>query len=97
MIGETLWRTRFGSSPTLVGSMITLDNERYQVVGIVPAQSTWPAGAALWFPFTFDPAQLQQARGAVYLNVTTETRRHDGRRHRRHAGHHTPARPAIPR
>ena len=69
LVSETLWRTRFGSSATLVGSLITLDNERYQVIGIVPAASTWPAGALLWFPFSYNPATLAQSRGAVYLNV----------------------------
>ena len=38
LVNETLWRTRFGSDPKLVGSMLTLDNERYRVIGIVPAQ-----------------------------------------------------------
>ncbi|HEY8061306.1 MAG TPA: ABC transporter permease, partial [Gemmatimonadales bacterium] len=69
LIGESLWRTRFGSSPSLVGSMITLDNERYQVIGVVPAASTWPTGALIWFPFSYDPATLEQSRGAVYLNM----------------------------
>jgi predicted permease len=69
LVNETLWRTRFGSSATLVGSLITLDNERYQVIGIVPAAAAWPAAALLWFPFSYDPATLAQSRGAVYLNV----------------------------
>ena len=69
MMSETLWRTRFGSDTALVGKMITLDNERYLVAGIIPAASSWPANTMLWYPFTFDPAKLQQSRGAVYLNV----------------------------
>ncbi|HEU5219169.1 MAG TPA: ABC transporter permease, partial [Gemmatimonadales bacterium] len=68
IISETLWRTRFGSDPALVGSMISLDNERVEVVGVVPAASSWPAGAVMWFPFTYDPVQLPNSRGAVYLN-----------------------------
>jgi hypothetical protein len=51
LVNETLWRTRFGSSPSLVGSMLTLDNERYRVIGIVPARSAWPSKAMLWLPF----------------------------------------------
>jgi predicted permease len=68
VLSETLWRTRFGSDPKLVGSLITLDNERVQVVGVVPAAAGWPASAVMWFPFTFDPARLPTSRGAVYLN-----------------------------
>jgi putative ABC transport system permease protein len=69
MVNETLWRTRFGSDPSLVGSMLTLDNQRYHVVGIIPAASAWPAKAMLWFPFTYDPAKLADSRGAVYLET----------------------------
>ncbi len=38
LVNETLWRSRFGSDPGLVGSLITLDNERYRVAGIIPAR-----------------------------------------------------------
>ena len=69
ILSETVWRTRFGTDAGLIGRSITLDNERYQVVGIVPAKSAYPSGAQLWFPFTFDPARLPGSRGAVYLNV----------------------------
>ena len=69
LVSETLWRTRFGRDTGLVGKMITLDNERYQVAGIIPAGSAWPSNTQLWFPFTYDPSTLAQSRGAVYLNV----------------------------
>ncbi|HMA02651.1 MAG TPA: ABC transporter permease, partial [Gemmatimonadaceae bacterium] len=69
LVNETLWRNRFGSDPSLVGSMLTLDNERYKVIGIVPAKSAWPTKAMLWFPFSYDPAELAKSRGAVYLET----------------------------
>jgi len=69
VLNETLWRTRFGADPGLVGRLVTLDNERWRVVGIAPARAAWPSGAQAWFPFTFDPAQLADSRGAIYLNL----------------------------
>jgi len=69
LVNETLWRTRFGSDPRLVGSMLTLDNERYRVAGIIPARSAWPNEVMLWFPFTYDPADLANSRGADYLRT----------------------------
>ena len=69
IIGESLWRTRFGADSGLIDRSIMLDNERYRVIGVVPARSAYPSGTVLWFPFTFDPAQLAGSRGAVYLNV----------------------------
>ncbi|HEY2848426.1 MAG TPA: ABC transporter permease, partial [Gemmatimonadaceae bacterium] len=69
MISETLWRTRFGSDSAMVGKMITLDNERYRVAGIIPADAAWPTNTAIWFPFTVDPAKLEDTRSFVYLSV----------------------------
>jgi len=69
VIGESLWRGRFGSNPKIVNSLITLDGERYQVIGVMPGNTTWPANSVLWFPFTYDPAELENSRGAVYLTV----------------------------
>ena len=66
ILSESLWRTRFGSDPGLVSRLITLDNERYQVVGIAPDDRAWPTGQ-LWFPWSFDPQQLVKSRGSVYL------------------------------
>jgi putative ABC transport system permease protein len=74
VVNETLWRTRFGSNPSLVGSMLTLDNERYRVIGIVPASAAWPSKAMVWFPFTYDPADLENSRGAVFLEVVGRLR-----------------------
>ena len=36
LLGEALWRGRFGGSPSIIGQSITLDGERYQVIGAVP-------------------------------------------------------------
>ena len=69
VINEELWRTRFGASSTIVGAMITLDNERYRVVGIVPGTMAWPREIMAWTAFTYDPQQLADSRGGIYLNV----------------------------
>ena len=36
VLGGTLWRSHFGADPHIVGRSITLDGERYQVVGVMP-------------------------------------------------------------
>jgi predicted permease len=69
ILNERLWRDRFGADPGVVGRMITLDDEQYQVVGVAPTRSGYPKEAMLWFPFTFDPGRLPGSRGAVYLGV----------------------------
>lgn len=66
---ESLWRTRFGSDTTVVGRTITLDNESFQVVGIAPNDAIYPAKTDLWFPFSYNPADLIDNRGAVFLKA----------------------------
>jgi putative ABC transport system permease protein len=69
ILNEDLWRTRFGARNDVVGSTITLDDERYRVIGIVPSAMAWPRGIMAWTAFTYDPAQLEDSRGGIYLTV----------------------------
>lgn len=66
---ESLWRTRFGSDTTLIGRNITIDNEAFQVVGIAPNDAIYPANTDLWFPFSYNPADLIDNRGSVFLRA----------------------------
>jgi putative ABC transport system permease protein len=36
VMNETLWRTRFGAAPDVIGSTVTLDGVRHTVIGIMP-------------------------------------------------------------
>jgi putative ABC transport system permease protein len=76
IVNEDLWRSRFGSRADFVGSMITLDNERFRVIGIVPSAMAWPRGMSVWtsFPHDYDPATIQDNRGGVFLNVIARTK-----------------------
>ena len=37
VLGERLWRSRFGGDPSIVGRAVTLDGQPYTVAGVVPA------------------------------------------------------------
>ncbi len=37
VVGNGLWRSRYGSDPTLIGKQILLDDQSYTVIGIMPA------------------------------------------------------------
>ena len=50
ILGHRLWQSRFGGGPGVVGRTISLDNQRYTVVGVLPAGFhllRWPD---LWMP-----------------------------------------------
>jgi predicted permease len=36
MLSASLWKSKFGASPTVLGSTLTLDGEGYTVIGVVP-------------------------------------------------------------
>jgi putative ABC transport system permease protein len=56
LVGEALWRSRFGADPALVGSTIVLDDVPVTVAGIVPGHLPLPTpGVDLWIPHGWDP------------------------------------------
>jgi len=58
VVSESLWRSRFGANPNLVGKSITLDMRSFRIVGILPASFRYPDGAAhqdVWIPIAQDP------------------------------------------
>ncbi len=58
VLSESLWRSRFGSNPALIGRSIALDMRAFTVVGILPASFRYPDGAAhqdVWISVAQDP------------------------------------------
>jgi len=51
ILGHRLWQSRYGGDPRLVGRSISLDNQRYTVVGVLPAGLQLSRSADLWMPF----------------------------------------------
>jgi putative ABC transport system permease protein len=57
VIGEGLWRERFGGARDVVGRSMNLDGVAHTIVGILPAEAEFPAGIRLWTPLAGDPNQ----------------------------------------
>ncbi|MGC2297776.1 MAG: ABC transporter permease [Acidobacteriaceae bacterium] len=58
VISEGLWRGRFGADAGIVGTAITLDERRFTVVGVMPANFRTPffeQGEQMWIPLVEDP------------------------------------------
>ena len=56
LLGESLWRRRFGAAPNLVGRTVQLDGEPYTVLGIAPATAELPGeGSQVWLPLQLGP------------------------------------------
>jgi putative ABC transport system permease protein len=55
VIGDGLWKRRFGADPGVVGRQILLDGEPYALVGIAPPGFDFPIGSQAWAPLSFTP------------------------------------------
>src|ERR1700728_4559976 len=65
VIGYRLWQTRYGADPSILGKSIDLNQQRYTIVGVMPAS----------FRFTWD----QEMDVFVPLVLTAEERSDTGR------------------
>ncbi len=55
VLGEALWRSRFGGDPNVAGRSVTLEGVPYEIIGVVAAASNvLDPDADAWVPF--DPA-----------------------------------------
>lgn len=68
VLSHRFWRDRFAADPAIVGRDILLDNERYSVIGVMPAGFQFLDGAvSAWVPAAFSPRELSS--GSNYLTV----------------------------
>ena len=58
LLTHTLWQTRFGADPTVVGRRVQLDGRSMEVVGVMPRDFIFPdADTRLLVPLWLDPAR----------------------------------------
>jgi len=55
MIGEGLWKRRFGGDPSIVGRTLTLSGVDYTVVGVAPASLALLSNGDIWIPLPIQP------------------------------------------
>jgi putative ABC transport system permease protein len=56
ILSDALWRRRFGADPTILGRLISLDDDNYTVVGVMPAsfENVLSAKADVWTLLQYD-------------------------------------------
>jgi len=69
VLKHSLWQSRFGANPEIINQTITLNRERYTVIGVMPEEFNFPFNAGeMWSPLVFDPKDRTD-RGHHYLQV----------------------------
>jgi len=58
ILSDTLWRRRFGADPGILGRLISLDDDTYTVVGVMPNsfENVLAPSADLWTLLQYDPS-----------------------------------------
>lgn len=56
IISDALWRSRFGGDPGIVGRPVTLDDNPYTVIGVMPGgfENVLAPSAGVWAPLQYD-------------------------------------------
>jgi len=73
VLGDALWRTRFGADPGVVGRDVELNGEGYRVVGVARPGFRFPAEAQAWIP-TYAPGHAHSRRDVSFLRVVARLR-----------------------
>jgi putative ABC transport system permease protein len=84
VMGEGVWRTRFGADPSVVGREIRLNGQPFTVIGIVPDHAQLARAAGIWqlmgeqFPPNFSRGlRFLQAIGRLKAGVSIEAAQAD--------------------
>ena len=76
LLSDGFWRRRFAADRNVINQTITLDNESYTVIGVMPtgfqfphASFSWAEPAEVWTPFPNSELAQQARSGPYYMNV----------------------------
>ena len=76
LLSDGFWQRQFAGDRNVINQSITLDDENYTVIGVMPARFqfphpsfSWGEPADVWVPLTYTREQVAARRGPYYLNV----------------------------
>jgi putative ABC transport system permease protein len=79
MLSDSMWHSRFGGNPNIIGKAVTLDTTPHTIVGVLPANVSFPfvGQADIWTPRYFELTVMtaqQLRRGVGYLGYVARLR-----------------------
>jgi len=63
VIGEGLWRQRFGGDRAIVGRTVALDGLAVEIVGVIAAATAFPPDIEIWLPYRPEGAAPSEKHG----------------------------------
>ncbi|HEV2206290.1 MAG TPA: ABC transporter permease, partial [Candidatus Acidoferrales bacterium] len=76
IIGHSLWTNRYNSDRDIVGKTIDLDQRRYTIIGVMPAnfRFTWDQEMDVFVPLVLTPEELSEAGRSTTRDLQTQAR-----------------------
>ena len=69
ILSHALWQRRFGANPAILGKTLTLNDQSYVVVGVMPPDFSFPGTTTeMWTPIAFSPGE-RGTRNTNYISV----------------------------
>ena len=68
----SLWKNQFYADPSVIGKTVNLSGDGYTVIGVMPPDFDFPAGAQLWTPLGLNARWTN--RDATFLQVVGRLR-----------------------
>jgi putative ABC transport system permease protein len=68
VLSDGLWQRRFGADPNIIGQKLTLNNELFSVIGVMPREFQYPDDAELW---VLSRLEVPEAAGTANANLLT--------------------------
>ena len=69
ILGNGVWKNRYGSDPTVLGRTIKVNEVPATVIGVMPEGFKFPQSADLWMPLAHTPRLTEQKRDARNVEV----------------------------
>ena len=74
VLSDAFWQRRFAGDRSVVNQTVTLDNESYTVIGVMPAGFQFPSLSSgesvdIWLPLSYGQDQVASRGGPYFLNV----------------------------
>ena len=71
VLSHAYWQRQFGGAPDVMGRTIELNEERWEVLGVMPPGFTYPVGTSrptdLYVPLAFSDVERSRASGRAYF------------------------------
>ena len=66
VIGESIWKERFGGDPHILKRKLQLGDASHQIIGVMPEEYHWPMNFSVWVPMRAAPTDYEPAKGPAF-------------------------------